>query len=37
MRSFVSRFFDATGASPEPAFLSPDPEVRRAMTVGKPI
>jgi uncharacterized peroxidase-related enzyme len=36
-RCFVSRFFDATGAAPEPAFLDPDPEFRAAMTVGKPI
>ena len=37
IRSFVSRFFDATGASPEPAFIDTDPEFRAAMTVGKPI
>ena len=37
LRCFVSRFFDATGATPEPAFLDPDPEFRAAMTVGKPI
>ncbi|HKY86718.1 MAG TPA: alkylhydroperoxidase [Pseudorhodoplanes sp.] len=36
-RSFVSRFFDAVGASPEPAFIDPDAGFRRAMTVGKPI
>ena len=36
-RSFVSRFFDATGAGPEPAFLDPDAGFRTAMTVGKPI
>jgi uncharacterized peroxidase-related enzyme len=36
-RCFLSRFVDATGASPEPAFLDSDPEFRQAMTVGKPI
>ena len=37
MRSFVSRFFDATGAMPEPVFFDEDPEFREAMTVGKAI
>jgi len=37
IRSFVSRFFDATGATPEPVFFDDDPEFRAAMTVGKPI
>lgn len=37
IRCFVSRFFDATGASPEPMFLDDDAEFRAAMTVGKPI
>lgn len=37
MRAFMSRFFDATGASPEPLFLDEDEEFRTAMTVGKPI
>ena len=36
-RCFVSRFFDAVGAGPEPAFVDPDPVFRRAMTVGKAI
>lgn len=36
-RCFVSRFADATGASPEAPFLDTDPEFRQAMTVGKPI
>ena len=36
-RAFVSRFFDATGAGPEPAFIDPNPDFRRAMTVGKEI
>ncbi len=36
-RCFVSRFFDAVGAGPEPAFLDMDVNFRRAMTVGKPI
>lgn len=37
IRAFVSRFFDAVGAAPEPVFLDPDQEFRVAMTVGKPI
>jgi uncharacterized peroxidase-related enzyme len=37
IRSFISRFFDATGATPEPIFFDDDPEFRAAMTVGKPI
>lgn len=37
IRSFVSRFFDAIGATPEPVFFDDDPEFRAAMTVGKPI
>jgi uncharacterized peroxidase-related enzyme len=36
-RCFVSRFFDAVGAGPEPAFVDPDPGFRRAMTVGKAV
>jgi uncharacterized peroxidase-related enzyme len=36
-RCFVSRFFDAVGAGPEPAFVDPDRVFRRAMTVGKAI
>jgi alkylhydroperoxidase family enzyme len=36
-RCFVSRFFDAVGAGPEPAFLDADAEFRDAMTVGKRI
>jgi uncharacterized peroxidase-related enzyme len=36
-RSFVSRFFDAVGAGPEPVFIDSDAEFRRAMTVGKQI
>lgn len=34
-RCFVSRFFDAVGAAPEPAFVDPDEQFRAAMTVGK--
>ncbi len=34
-RSFVSRFFDAVGASAETTFLDPDEDFRAAMTVGK--
>ena len=37
IRSFVSRFFDATGATPEPIFLDDDGQFRDAMTVGKPL
>jgi uncharacterized peroxidase-related enzyme len=36
-RCFVARFFDATGAGPEPAFVDTDADFRRAMTVGKAI
>jgi uncharacterized peroxidase-related enzyme len=36
-RCFVSRFFDAVGAGPEPVFIDPDADFRRAMTVGKPV
>ncbi len=35
IRCFVSRFFDATGAGPEPAFIDSDEQFRAAMTVGK--
>lgn len=34
-RCFVSRLFDALGASPEAAFIDSDDEFRAAMTVGK--
>lgn len=34
-RCFVARYFDATGATPDPAFIDPDPAFRAAMTVGK--
>lgn len=34
-RCFVARFFDATGAGPEPIYFDEDPEFRSAMTVGK--
>lgn len=36
-RCFVSRFFDAMGAGPEPVFIDADIEFRTAMTVGKPL
>lgn len=36
-RCFLSRFFDAMGAGPEPAFLDSDEAFRTAMTVGKKI
>lgn len=37
LRSFVSRFFDAMGAGPEPAFIDSDETFRTAMTVGRKI
>jgi alkylhydroperoxidase family enzyme len=36
-RCFVSRFFDAVGAGPEPSFIDADADFRQAMTVGKDI
>jgi uncharacterized peroxidase-related enzyme len=36
-RAFVARFFDATGAGPEPAFVDTDADFRSAMTVGREI
>jgi len=36
-RCFVSRFFDATGAGTEAAFIDEDPEFRTAMNVGRPL
>ena len=36
-RCFVSRFFDAVGAGPEPAFIDADANFRTAMTVGEVI
>lgn len=35
-RNFMSRYFDAVGATVEPEFLDADPEVRARMAVGKP-
>jgi uncharacterized peroxidase-related enzyme len=37
LRSFISKFADATGAAPEPAFHDTDPAFRAAMTVGRRI
>ena len=34
-RCFVSRFFDAVGASPEEIYIDSDSDFRTAMTVGK--
>lgn len=34
-RCFISRFFDATGAGPEPAYIDGDETFRAAMTVGR--
>ncbi len=36
LRCFMSRYFDAVGAMPEPTFLDEDPKFRATMTVGKP-
>ena len=36
-RCFVSRFFDATGAGTEAAFIDEDSEFRTAMNVGRPL
>jgi hypothetical protein len=36
-RCFASRFFDAVGAGPEPAFIDADADFRKAMTVGRAI
>jgi alkylhydroperoxidase family enzyme len=36
-RCFVSRFFDAVGAGPEPVFIDKNANFRTAMTVGKPL
>lgn len=35
-RSFMSRYFDAVGATVEPSFLDDDPDVRAELAVGKP-
>ncbi|HEV8392293.1 MAG TPA: hypothetical protein VGQ35_20730 [Dongiaceae bacterium] len=35
LRCFLSKFVDAVGAVPEPAFLDSDPDFRAAMTVGR--
>ncbi len=34
-RNFMSRYFDAVGATVEPEFLDTDPDVREEMTVGR--
>ena len=34
-RCFVSRFFDATGAGPEPVYIDSDESFRSALTVGR--
>jgi uncharacterized peroxidase-related enzyme len=36
-RCFISRFVDAMGAVPEPAFVDSDEAFRAAMTVGRPL
>lgn len=36
-RCFIGRFFDAVGAGPEAVYLDSNPEVRAALTVGKPV
>lgn len=35
LRCFIARFFDATGAGPEPVFIDDDEEFRATMTVGR--
>ena len=35
-RSFMSRYFDAVGATVEPEFLDADPAIRNEMAVGRP-
>lgn len=37
LRCFLSKYVDAVGASPEPAFVDSDAEFRKAMTVGRPL
>lgn len=34
-RNFLSRYFDAVGATVEPDFLDDDPDVREEMAVGR--
>ena len=34
-RSFMSRYFDAVGATVEPEFLDADPVIREEMAVGR--
>ena len=36
-RSFFTKVLDALGSLPDQAFLKLDPELRRALTVGRPI
>jgi uncharacterized peroxidase-related enzyme len=36
-RSFVSRFFDAVGAAPEPSYIDSSDAFRTALTVGKAV
>jgi len=35
LRCFMARFFDATGAGPEPAFIDEDDRFREALTIGR--
>jgi alkylhydroperoxidase family enzyme len=35
-RSFYSKMLDATGAEPDPQYLELPPELRQALTVGRP-
>lgn len=35
-RSFISRFFDAVGATPDDEYRSLDPSFRDALAVGRP-
>lgn len=37
LRCFMSRFFEATGAGPEPEFVNDDPAFSQALAVGRPL
>jgi uncharacterized peroxidase-related enzyme len=37
LRCFMSRFYDSMGAGPEDKFLDDDPEIRAALTIGRPL
>jgi len=35
-RNFYSKVLDAVGAEPDPVYLDMEPELRRALVVGRP-